>query len=85
MKFIDDLIKKFGDDKVEHYLGGGWIVALATPFGWCGVIVSSIFTLAISLFKEQYLDDKFDVWDIVAAMAGAATSAAIFGIISLIV
>jgi hypothetical protein len=28
MKELDDLIKKVGNDKVLHFLGGGWICQL---------------------------------------------------------
>lgn len=30
MKELDDLIKKVGNDKVLHFLGGGWICAVIT-------------------------------------------------------
>lgn len=38
MKLTDLIVKIFGSDKVMHFLGGAWIVALATPFGWWGSI-----------------------------------------------
>ena len=78
MKIIDWISDKVGDDKIMHFLGGAWVVALGTPFSWCGVIITSILTLALSIVKEQYLDDKFDKWDIVATMIGAAVSALIY-------
>ena len=33
MKLTNIIVNHFGSDKVMHFLGGAWIVALATPFG----------------------------------------------------
>ena len=39
MKIIDDIVKKFGVDKILHFLGGGWITSAFSPIGWWGILI----------------------------------------------
>lgn len=84
MKFIDDLTKNLGVDKLLHFLGGGWIVSMFTPFGWCGLIIGFILMLILSLIKELFLDDFFDKGDIIAGCFGGVISIILFVIFKLL-
>ena len=34
MKIADNIINKYGSDKIIHFFGGGWLVSMFTPLGW---------------------------------------------------
>lgn len=74
MKVINNIIAKFGEDKVMHFMGGGWITSLFSPFGWIGILIGVILTLVLSIIKEKFLDEFFDKKDIYAAMIGSGIS-----------
>ncbi len=78
MKFIDDLANNFGIDKILHFIGGGWIVSLFTPFGWLGLIIGFILMLILSFVKELYLDDSFDKRDIIFGCFGGGVSIVLY-------
>ena len=71
MKLVNNIIEKFGTDKVLHFLVGGWITSIFSPFGWVGIIIGITLTLILSLIKEQFLDSFFDWKDICAASIGS--------------
>ena len=72
----------------------GWIVicvlvlavmlALATPFGWWGVLIGFIIAMLLSFAKEQWLDDNFEWYDILAAFLGCIATVIIYSIILLL-
>jgi len=78
MHIINNIIEQYGEDKMMHFLGGGWIVSMFSPFGWIGIIIGIIIMLGISYIKEKYLDDIFDVKDIIAASIGGGISTLIY-------
>ena len=78
MKLINNIIEKFGTDKVLHFLGGGWITSIFSPFGWVGIIIGIVLTIILSFIKEQFLDSSFDWKDIYAASIGSAISLVIY-------
>lgn len=93
MKELDDLIKKVGNDKVLHFLGGGWICAIITfvvilqeggSIGSWGkvssVLIGTAVVVFLSVVKEIFLDDKADWIDVVAAVIGCVTIFASVGI-----
>lgn len=84
MKLTDSIVSKFGSDKVMHFLGGGYIVALGALFGLWGAVTTFIITFIISYVKEQWLDTEFDWGDIFAAMGGGTISFLTFLITTLI-
>lgn len=84
MKLTDLIVKHFGSEKVMHFLGGAWIVALATPFGWWGVLIGFIIAMLLSFAKEQWLDDNFEWCDILAACLGCTATVIIYSIILLL-
>lgn len=81
MKLTDLIVKHFSSDKVMHFLGGAWITALTTPFGWWGILIGVIFTLLLSFAKEQWLDENFDWYDILSAFIGCISTIIIYLII----
>lgn len=85
MKFTDDLVNKYGVDKILHFLGGGWIVSMFSPIGWLGILLGVILMLIVSFAKELYLDDFFDKKDIIAACLGGGIAVVIYLILFLIV
>ena len=85
MKELDDLIKKVGNDKVLHFLGGGWIAQLSLLYqffrrgdldSWgkisC-VIIGTTVVAFLSVVKEIIMDDKADWFDVLASIAGCVT------------
>ena len=83
MKLVDNIIEKFGTDKVLHVLVGGWITSIFSPFGWVGIIIGITLTLILSLIKEQFLDSFFDWKDICAASIGSVISVLIYFVFSI--
>lgn len=77
------IVEKFGSDKVLHFLGGGWITSIFSPFGWIGIIIGVLITLVLSLIKEQFLDSFFDWKDICAASIGSVISVLIYFVFSI--
>lgn len=85
MKELDDLVKKVGNDKVLHFLGGAWICSLITFIailldGGVGiwdkvscVIIGTAFVIFLSVVKEISMDDKADWLDVVASVIGCLT------------
>lgn len=85
MKELDDLVKKVGNDKVLHFLGGAWICSLITFIailldGGAGiwdkvscVIIGTAFVIFLSVVKEISMDDKADWLDVVASVIGCLT------------
>lgn len=85
MKELDDLVKKVGNDKVLHFLGGAWICAVISfvviiqkcnTSSWdkiSSVLVGTLVVVVLSVVKEIFLDDKADWMDVVASVAGCIT------------
>lgn len=85
MKELDDLVKKVGNDKVLHFLGGAWICSLITFIailldGGVGiwdkvscVIIGTAFVIFLSVVKEISMDDNADWLDVVASVIGCLT------------
>lgn len=84
MKLLDNVIEKIGVDKVLHFLGGGWLTSIFSPFGWVGIIIGIAVTIILSFIKELFLDSFFDWKDICAACIGGGVSVVIYLIIVLI-
>lgn len=84
MKLTNIIVNHFGSDKVMHFLGGAWIVALATPFGWRGMLIGFIIVMLLSFAKEQWLDDIFEWYDILAAFLGCVATVIIYLLILLL-
>lgn len=82
MKALDNLIGKLGNDKVLHFLGGGFIcsfisfVVILQESGlteWekvSAVLIGTVFVLILSVLKELIADDKADWYDVLAAILG---------------
>lgn len=77
MKIIDDLIGKFGYDKVFHFLGGGYICSLITFIVMlqeqdlsslrkiATVFIGTVVVFILTLIKELIIDTETnwkDVW-----------------------
>lgn len=84
MELVDNIIKKYGSDKVIHFVCGGWITSVFSLFGLWSTIIGVLFTFIISFVKEKYLDDFFDKKDIIAAMVGSGISVLIYVLFVLI-
>lgn len=80
MQLVDNILSKFGTDKVLHFAIGGWITSLFSLCGFITAIFGVFFTLIISIVKEKFLDDTFDSGDIRAAMLGSAISVLFYGL-----
>lgn len=78
MKAINEIIEKYGVDKMLHFFVGAFLVSMASVFGivffgYTGFLVATFgmvpVVYAISYVKER-LDDGFDILDIKATMLG---------------
>ena len=78
MKFVNDIIKEYGVDKMLHFLVGALMVAMASItgivfFNFTGFLVATFIMIPVvyvlSYVKER-LDDGFDILDIKATMLG---------------
>ena len=82
MVALDNLIQKVGNDKVLHFLGGGFICSLIsfvvilqesglTALGQVSaVLIGTIFVLILSVIKELIADDETDWYDVLASFLG---------------
>lgn len=82
MKILDNLINKMGNDKVLHFLGGGFICSFIsfvvilqesglTAFEQVSmVLIGTVFVLILSVFKELIADEKADWMDVLASISG---------------
>lgn len=86
MKIVNDVLDKVGIDKILHFLGGGLISSLIIIFGAAlnisqiiSFLIGFIIVFVLSIIKE-FLDDKFDWIDILAAMIGTLLSITVIGL-----
>lgn len=70
MKLTDSLIKKFGQDKLLHFVVAGWLTQIATLAGWPYALVTMIIIVVLSYFKEVRWDNTCDFKDLYAALLG---------------
>lgn len=82
MEIINNIIKKFGNDKVLHFLGGGYMCSLIsfvtilqeqllTGSGKIATVsLGTVFVLILSAMKELIIDNKADWKDILASVLG---------------
>lgn len=82
MKILDNLINKMGNDKVLHFLGGGFICSFIsfvvilqesglTAFEQVSmVLIGTVFVLILSVLKELIADEKADWMDVLASISG---------------
>ena len=84
MKLIDNIINKFGSDKILHFLVGGYLTCLFGLFGWVSLIIGFIITFILEFIKEKFLDNVFDKKDFIATMLGSILSIIVF-LISMLV
>ena len=85
MELTNWFVKKFGTDKMLHFMGGALMVAVLSPFGWWGVAIGFILMLVLSFAKEQWFDSVFDKKDIIAATLGGIVAVSLYAIIDLII
>jgi len=81
MKLTNNIINKYGADKVIHFLVGSVITSLIALTGiiffkdiglFIGLFCAIPFTYIISLYKEKKLDDLPDLGDVRFAMLGVS-------------
>lgn len=82
MVSLDDLVKKIGNDKTLHFLGGcsicsfvSFVVILQesglTPWQQVSaVLIGTVFVLILSVLKEIIADEKADWYDVLASILG---------------
>lgn len=82
MVALDNFISKVGNDKVLHFLGGGFICSLVSFVvilqesgltSWqqvSAVLIGTVFVLILSVLKELIADEKADWYDVLASILG---------------
>lgn len=83
MKFINNIVGKYGADKLLHFISCGWLVSVCCYFGMQGMWFGIITAVLLSALKEL-LDEKIDWADFSAGVSGTVVAAAVYLIISLI-
>lgn len=78
MNLTNKLVEKFGADKLLHFLLGWVIVSMGAPFGYIGIVISTILACFLSVIKEFKLDVVKDMKDLIAGCLGAASSGIYF-------
>ena len=78
MKIVRNLVEKVGSDYLLHFLLGGWLTALALPFG-SKIVLGAIFVVYMLSGVKEYLDsleegNKADWWDIFAGVLGGVVT-----------
>lgn len=77
MKIVDKLLSKIGVDKLLHFLVGALATALASMISESNMYATAIVVIVLSIGKEG-LDEKFDLWDIIAGCVGCVMSIVVF-------
>lgn len=71
MKALDKLVSRVGGyDKVAHFSIGGWILSASAVYGFKWMAISFVAVLVLSVIKEMFLDDEFNLGDIAATALG---------------
>ena len=77
MKKFIDLINKIGQDKCTHFLVGlllAWVVYTIyfaiTHLVWDSLVITEVSVLLVAVWKEDIINDKFDVKDFIAILLG---------------
>lgn len=78
MKKLNEFIGKVGYDKVAHFAIAGWMVSAASPYGFKWMAIVFVCVALLSLIKELFLDEKFDLGDIAAACLGMFVSLVLY-------
>ena len=78
------LTNHFGCDRSSYFLEGAWITAIATLFGWVGIIVGFILSIALAFVKEIVIDKQFDCHSILATGIGGASTIILYVLIAVL-
>lgn len=63
-----------GEDKIMHFLAGGWITCIASE--WYYALLMGFFIGLLKEVADKYLrKSTFDVWDWMATFAGSVVTA----------
>lgn len=77
MKLTDKIVRRFGEDKVMHFLLCGLIEAICCFFGVGGMLWGLVAVLSLSAVKEA-LDDTIELGDIIAGLLGGIVAGLIY-------
>lgn len=69
------LLKRFGYDKIAHFLGGGWVACFAPSWYWAIIIAIIIGFLKESLIDVLIRKTIFDWHDWIATTFGGVITA----------
>lgn len=78
MKITDNIVNKYGYDKIIHYLVGTAATGVALNYGYIVTAIVIVALLIASYIKEKKLDDFFDKKDIIACIYGILTSIGLY-------
>lgn len=79
MKIVNKILSKIGTDKALHFLVGALLTAWASMVNDVCMWVTTVLVVIASIGKEA-LDDKFDIWDIIAGCVGCVMSIVMFNL-----
>ena len=85
MKLTDWLTNKIHISTFLHFALSGWFVQFGLYFGWLYGLIFAAVIILLGLVKELFLDAKFDVYDLIADIAGPIVAFALYGLYVLII
>lgn len=80
MKLTDNLISKYGADKLLHFVVPAWIVAEVKPYGILSMLSVIVLMIILSFIKERKYDAEPDYGDVKASIYGMCLSVLLYGL-----
>lgn len=74
MKLTNNIVEKYGSDKIMHCAIFGWIVALFGIINFYAGLGAFAVMFVLSVYKEKKLDDFFDKNDLLFGTLGGLLS-----------
>lgn len=72
MKLVDNILTKFGVDKVLHFLVGAVVTAIGAMIDEVAMFVFAVLLFIASVAKEG-IDNTFDFKDVIFSLYGGVT------------
>lgn len=84
MKLIDNILKKFGVDKILHFLVGALTTAIGAMIDEVAMFVFAVLLFIVSVAKEG-IDNTFDFKDVIFSLYGGVTIIGLYYLIHIFI
>lgn len=68
------ITKVFGEDKIMHFLAGGWLACIATEWHYA-MLIGFFIGLLKEVLDKFFRKSTFDIWDWIATFSGSVITA----------